>query len=202
MRRGVGAVVDLLESLRAHKRHIDSHIKGHKAFVGTDVGRGFLTADVLLAGLKGQTEAAAALSVTGLTDNPSGELADIFLPAGHEAHVRAAETHRDAEALAVTDSDVSAPLRRSLQHRESGRVAIFNEYSAFLVDGLSEAGQVLDDSVAVDRRSDESGHIVPGQLGLHAVKAGLAVLARDERELGAVVVRICLDRLDDIRKQG
>ena len=105
----------------AHKRHIDSHIKGHKAFVGTDVGRGFLTADVLLAGLKGQTEAAAALSVPGLTDNPSGELADIFLPAGHEAHVRAAETHRDAEALAVTDSDVSAPLRRSLQHRESGK---------------------------------------------------------------------------------
>ena len=112
--------------------------------------------------------------------------------------------HHDGGAcvLAVTDSDVSAPLRRSLQHRESGRVAIFNEYSAFLVDGLSEAGQVLDDSVAVDRRDDDSGDIILGKLGLHAVRAGLSVLARNQGQFDAVVAGVGLDCLDDVRKQG
>ena len=70
------------------------------------------------------------------------------------------------------------------------------------MDGLSEAGQVLDDSVAVDRRDDDSGDIILGKLGLHAVRAGLSVLARNQGQFDAVVAGVGLDCLDDVRKQG
>ncbi len=55
------------------------------------------------------------------------------------------------------------------------------------MDSLREAGQVLDDAVAVDRRNYDPGYIVLGELSLDAFKTSLAVLAWNESQLGAVV---------------
>ena len=70
---------------------------------------------MLLAGLERQAEAPASLGVTGLPHDPAREFTEIFLLASHEADIRTTEGHRDAKALAVSDSDVSPPFGGSLQ---------------------------------------------------------------------------------------
>ena len=78
--------------------------------VGADVARGFFAADVLLAGLQREDEAAFAAAVDGFAGDAAGHAADEFFAAGHDAEVGAAVLHGRAERVAFGDGDVGAPV--------------------------------------------------------------------------------------------
>ena len=126
----------------------------------------------------------------------------MVLGAGHEADVRTAEAERDAERLTVSDGYVRSPLRRSLKDGEGGRVAVLDEEGLALVESLREAGQVLDDAETVDARDDGSGDIAALHRPAKGFERCLSVLGPDHNYVGAKILGIGLDRLDDIGKKG
>ena len=91
------AVVDSIH--RRHHRQQD--------LSRTDVRGGLVPTDVLLPGLQGQTQGRAPLSIAGLTDQSTGNLALVRLACGEKCRVRSAETHGDTKALGTSDSDIS-----------------------------------------------------------------------------------------------
>ena len=83
----------------------------------TDVRRGLLAADVLLAGLQREPQGRPAGGVGTHADDASGHRPGGRLARGDERGVRAAEAHRNAEALGGSDGDVGPELTRgSGQH--------------------------------------------------------------------------------------
>jgi hypothetical protein len=94
----VGPVVDRVHGGDDRQQHLG----------GADVGRGAVTADVLLTGLQRQPVGGTALGVHRHTDQPAGQ---VPLEPGahrHEGRVRPAVEHRDAEALGGADRDIDA----------------------------------------------------------------------------------------------
>src|SRR5580698_5934189 len=80
--------------------------EGVQSFVGTDVGRSLLAADVLLARGESEHEASAAFGVRRLSGEASGHLADKFVARGDHANERSAVARRNAECLAFHRDDV------------------------------------------------------------------------------------------------
>ena len=87
-----------------------------------DVVGGLLAADVLLARLQRQDEAAAAVGVGGLAGDPAGHAAEVLLGGGEEAERGAAEVEAVAERLALADGDVDAALAGGRRIAERDRV--------------------------------------------------------------------------------
>ena len=86
------------------------------------VGR-LLAADVLLAGLQGEDEAAAAVDVLGFARDPPRHAPDLLLGRAEEAEGGPAEVEPVAERLALAEGDVGAALAGRLEDRRasSGR---------------------------------------------------------------------------------
>ncbi|MNW55435.1 hypothetical protein D3C74_330930 [compost metagenome] len=76
---------NLAHALFAHDRQIYGSAQRQQRLVGADVRSGFLTADMLLAGLKRKHEAALAVAVNSLADNPARHAAHERLGYGKEA---------------------------------------------------------------------------------------------------------------------
>src|SRR5882724_96385 len=93
--------------------------EGQQTLVGADVAGRLLPADVLLASLHREHEAAFAVAVHGLADEPARHLADISFAARQHAKIRAAVTHRRTQALAFSDGDVSPILAGPLEQTEA-----------------------------------------------------------------------------------
>ncbi len=87
-----------------------------------DVGRGLLAANVLLPRLQGEPVRRAVLRVDGEADQPSGQIPLEAALDGHVRRMRPAVPEGDAEALGGADGDVSAPLPRRLEQRQSEEV--------------------------------------------------------------------------------
>ena len=115
-----------------------------------------LAADVLLAGLQREHEAAPPVDVGGLARDPAGHPAQVLLGGGEEAERRAAEVEPVAERLALADRDVDAALARRAQHAERDRVDRGDAERARLVRGGGERLEVLDRAEEV-RVLDEDG---------------------------------------------
>ena len=96
------------QALRAEQGEVDRGAEGEQALVRADVARGLFAADVLLAGLQREDEAAFAAAVDGFAGDAARHAADELFAAGHDAEVRAAILHRRAERLAFGDGDVGA----------------------------------------------------------------------------------------------
>ena len=64
------------QALRAEEGEVDRGAEGEEALVGADVARGLFAADVLLAGLQREDEAAFAAAVDGLAGDAAGHAAD------------------------------------------------------------------------------------------------------------------------------
>src|SRR6185369_15975062 len=77
-----------------------------EGLVGTDVGSGFLAADVLLASGEREHEAALAGSVDSLTGEAAGHLANEFVARCDNASEWAAITGRQTETLRFQGDDV------------------------------------------------------------------------------------------------
>ena len=123
---------------------------------GADVVGRLLAADVLLAGLQREHEAAAAVDVGGLAGDPARHPAQVLLGGGEEAERGAAEVEPVAERLALADGDVDAALARRAQDAERDRVDRGDAERARLVGGGGERLEVLDRAEEV-RVLDEDG---------------------------------------------
>ena len=75
----------------------------------TDVRRGLLAFDMLLARLQGQTVRRLVVRVFAQTDDTSRHVALELVLSGHITRRRTAETHRQTETLGRAADDVSAP---------------------------------------------------------------------------------------------
>ena len=89
---------------------------------GADVRGRLLAADVLLARLQRQHEAAAAVDVARLAGDAARHPAQVLLARGEEAERRAAEVEAVAERLALADGDVDAALAGRREDAERDRV--------------------------------------------------------------------------------
>src|SRR5262249_32639679 len=125
-----------------------------------DVRRRLLAADVLLAGLQGEREAALALGVDGLAHDAPGHAADELLLGGDEARPGAAEVHLDAERLAFADRDVAPALAGRLQDGGGGRVHARDRQRARRVGDLGDGGQVLQAAEEVRVLHDDAGRVL------------------------------------------
>ena len=77
---------------------------------GADVGGGLLAADVLLAGLKGEHESAAAVDVYGFAGDAAGHPPQVLLAGGEEPEGGSAEVQAVAQRLTLADRDVHTAL--------------------------------------------------------------------------------------------
>src|SRR5581483_7169561 len=138
----------LFQALRSEGGEVGRRSQGEQALVGADVARRLLPADVLLARLERQDEAALALAIDRLADQPARHLADERLldvrpgaSAGQDSQVGPAEGHRVAEALPLGDGDVRPVVARTLQQADADRVEADDEQGSLLA---GDPGQLLD----------------------------------------------------------
>ena len=128
--------------------------------VGANVGSGLLAPDVLLAGLQRQHEAAAALAVVGLADQPSRQSADQVLGAGHEADVGAAVGRRQPQLLTFPDRDVSTVVAGGGEQGQADRVDAGDGQRPMAVGGLGQGRGVLDQPEEVRLLENHRRHAI------------------------------------------
>ena len=136
-------VGDSAHAARAHVRHVHRGGESDQRVVGADVGGGVLATDVLLSRLQGQRVRAPLVVVERHPDQAAGDASHLRLRNRHEADMRAAERCRDAERLAVTDSDVEAALAGGRQHRAGVEVGGADGEGAGVMSRLREWREVL-----------------------------------------------------------
>ena len=87
----------------------------------TNIARGFVASDVLLAGLQGQPKRWLAIRISRLADNPARHLAAKRIAGGKKGGMGAATAHRHTKTLGAANSDVGTELtNRSKQHLGKG----------------------------------------------------------------------------------
>ncbi len=106
----------------AEPRQVDDAAEGVQRLRGADVGGRLLAADVLLAGLQGEHEAAAAIDVGGLAGDPAGHPPQVLLAGGEQPEGGPAEVQAVAQRLALADGHVDAALAGRAQDAERERV--------------------------------------------------------------------------------
>ena len=106
-------LAQLAEALAAEPGEVDRRRQRVQRLRGADVVGRLLAADVLLAGLQGEDEAAAAVDVVGFAGDPPRHPADQLLRAAEEAEGGAAEVEPVAERLPLAEGDVGAALARA-----------------------------------------------------------------------------------------
>jgi hypothetical protein len=87
-----------------------------------DIGCRFLPADMLLTRLKRHTKRLPSVSVFGHADNAARDIAFEFFTRGKERCMRSAVSHRNAEALGVSEAHIGAPLARRRDQRKRHKV--------------------------------------------------------------------------------
>ena len=95
---------------------------------GADVRGRALAADVLLAGLQREHEAAATLEVLGGAGDAAGHPAQVLLAGGEQAERRAPEVEPVAERLTLADGHVHAALAGGREHAERDRVDLGHDH--------------------------------------------------------------------------
>ena len=175
------------DGLQALLAVIDGEHAGHvgeQHLRGADVGVGLFAADVLFARLQRHAVGGLAAGVLGNADDAAGHGAHIGFAGGEEGGVRAAEAHRDAEALAGAEGDVGAHGARRLEQHQGHQVGGDGDAGAPGLEAGDEVGQVAHFAVvarvlqqgaeeflildAVDRSNDQIEAEVAGA-GLHHV---------------------------------
>ena len=151
-------LAELDDPLAAEPAQVDHARERVQRLGGADVVRGLLAADVLLARLQREHEAAAAVDVGRLARDPARHAADVVLLGGEEAEARPAEVQPVAERLALADGDVDVEVARGLEHAERERVALHDQQRAVL--GRRQRLEVLDRAVEVRLGDEDRGDVV------------------------------------------
>ena len=138
----VHALGDLQQADRAVVDGVHRGHHGQQHLRGADVGSGFFAADMLFARLQGQAIRLVALRIDGHADQAARHIALEGVAGGQVAGVRAAETERHAEALAVADDYVRAPFARWREHGQGQQVGRDDHHRAVGVQ-FFDAGAVV-----------------------------------------------------------
>ena len=148
---------------RIHAGH-----NGEQDLRGADVRGGLLAADVLLAGLQGEPVGRLALGIDRDADQAARHRTLVGIAAGHEGCMRAAETERHAEALAVADDDVRTPGTGRADQGQREQVGGDRDQRAARVDGIGQFGVVVDLAEGVGVLQEDAEAVDAGRLGIVA----------------------------------
>ncbi|CAH0326441.1 hypothetical protein SRABI128_05338 [Microbacterium sp. Bi128] len=138
---------------------------GQQCLRGADVGRGLLTADVLLAGLQGQAVGRDTGVVLGDADDAAGERAFHALAHRHVRGVRAAEEQRHAQALGGADGDVRPLLARRGDQGQGKQIRRHGDQCAAFFGLRDHAGLVPHPAGDARLLEDETVDVAVGQTG-------------------------------------
>ncbi len=150
-----------------HRRH-----DGEEHLSGADVGRGFVAADVLLAGAEREAKGGAALGVAGDADQAARHLAFVGVAGGEERGVRAAETEGDSKALGRADGDVGAELGGRTQQGEREQIGGDDAQRAGGVGGLEKRSEIVNTAGRVGVLDEHAEDVARGGEVERAVIAG------------------------------
>ena len=182
-------LAELAEALAAEPGEVDHRPERVQRLGGADVVGRFLAADVLLAGLQREDEAAAAVDVLGLAGDPPRHAADLRLGRAEEAEGRAAEVESVAQRLPLAEGDVGAALARRLQDPQRHRVAGDDQQRPVLLRRRAERLDVLDRAEEVRALEDDRGGLAVDRRGQRR-GVGQPALEPDLDHLGAVADRV------------
>ena len=187
---------------------VDHAGEGVERLRGADVGGGLLAADVLLAGLQREHEAAAAVHVDGFAGDAARHAAQVLLAGGEQAEGGTAEVEPVAERLPLADGHVDAavpgraqdPERERVDLRHHDRGAARGGLAGLLLGYAAERLGVLDGAVEVRLGEDRGAGVgVDGARPL--LQVGRSVAQRDLDDLHPVTVGERAERLDRVRVQ-
>ena len=181
---------ELDDALLAEPRQVDRPGQRVQRLGRADVVRCLLAADVLLARLQRQHEAALAVGVDGLARDATGHAADVALGRGEEPERRAAEVKPVAERLALADADVGAEVARRLEDPERQRIGGDDEQRAGALGCLGQRSEILDRSQEVRLLEDDCGGVVVDGGGERVEVGRAMVVQRRLDDLGAEAGRV------------
>jgi hypothetical protein len=142
--QAVDAPGDPAQTLRAVVDGVHAGHVGEQNLRGTDVRVCLFATDVLFAGLQRHAQRGLAAGVYRDPDDAASHRPLVFVPAGKEGRVRAAETERDAEALRRSEGDVGAHLSRRAQQHQRHQVRGDGDDAAARFDGGDGPAEVAD----------------------------------------------------------
>ena len=134
--------------------------------------------------LQGEHEAGLAVFVHGAAGDAAGHLADKLFGAGHDTQIRAAETERQAEALAFGHGDVRAHLAGSFQDGLQNRIDRDDGHGLMFGGFVEKRGEILDGPEEIGILDDDGRRVVVdgGHEGL-GVRIAVPVGHGDQIEL-------------------
>src|SRR5262245_37825785 len=101
-----------LNSAPAHRFQVDGRGKGDQTFVSTDVRRGFLAANMLLARCQREHKTTPAVLVVGFAHEPARNLPRKLVACRKQANVWSTKRQRHTEGLTFGDHNVGATCAR------------------------------------------------------------------------------------------
>src|SRR5205085_5227370 len=126
------------KSLWTHRCEIHGGAKSEQSLVGANVTCGLFTANVLLARLQSQHEAALAIAVDGFAGDPPWHATHEFFATSDNSQIGAAELHLSAERLPFSDHDICTVIPRPFQQSQADRIDRNNEKRAMIVGSLRQ----------------------------------------------------------------
>ena len=122
-----GPACDLLQAVGTVIDGVHSGDDGQQYLRRADIARRLLAANVLLAGLQGQSHCGMALVVFRKTDNSARNLSLVGVASGEIGRVRSTVAHRHPESLGVPHHDVGAELARCLDQQQTQEVGCHHD---------------------------------------------------------------------------
>ena len=153
-------LAELDEPAAAQPGEVDDAGQRVERLGGADVRGRLLAADVLLARLQRQHEAAAPVDVARLARDAPGHAAQVGLGGGEEAERRAAEVQAVAERLALAHGHVDAALARRLEDPQRDRVVGADDHRRRVLGGGRQRGGVLDRAEEVGLLEDDGARVL------------------------------------------
>ncbi len=138
---------DPLEPVRPVVDRVQAGHDGEEHLGRADVARRLFPADVLLARGQGHAVGRPAVRVLRQSDQASGQLPDMVLPAGEKRGVRAAEPQRHAEPLRRSDGDVGAPLAGRFHERQREEIRGHHRHDLGLAGLREQVRRVVERAV-------------------------------------------------------
>ena len=135
----------------------------------TNVARGFVASNVLLAGLQGQPKRWLAIRIARLAHNPAGHLAAKRIASGKKRGMGAASTHRHTKTLGAANSDVGTELTNRCQQHLGKRVHRHGDKGTAVMGSSDTGGWIPKSPTTTWQLKQNSKNVVtPAErLGLH-----------------------------------
>ena len=204
-------LADADEALAGERREVDRGHERAEGHVGADVGGRLAAADVLLARLQGEHEAALPVAVHRGADETARHPADELLLGREDTEVRPPEAQRHAKPLPFADDDIRAEPSRRFENAQVHGVGDDDQQRPRRVRELRGGREVFQAPVEVRALDDERRRLRSDEL-LQRGEVGHAVRRRgvaqpDSRPLAvrgrhAAIERVHAAREDDLGPLG